>query len=306
MDEIPAPEEGSPLPALTPLPTPLVPEEDQPLGAPRRRRSRVWLELLTPIAIVVAGASISGAVWLGRDGGSDPDSEAGLAATPSDSADASTFPTAADPGTPPSLLQTFLNYGTEAGLDNAEFQSCLFEDGSVDLVTEQLRRGAALGVSGTPTFFVNNKRVVGAQPLAVFQEIIDLELADPPDSIDAYSESIKALAATSPPRFEIVNESPDVSDAEFEGSPEAPVIIAEFSDFQCPFCQRWTQDTLGALRTRLGEDVALAFLHFPIVQIHPNAGNASVAAYCAGRQGKFWEMHDILFRRQQEWQSLAN
>jgi protein-disulfide isomerase len=48
----------------------------------------------------------------------------------------------------------------------------------------------------------------------------------------------------------------------------------------------------------------MAFLHFPITQIHPNAGNASVAAICAGEQGKFWEMHDLLFARQQEWQNL--
>ncbi len=288
----------------THLPSPLVPEEDQPLTTGTPRRLRLWLELLTPVAIVIAGLSISGAVWLNRD-----DSEVARAGTvnaaPSASGAVSETPTA-DSTTPRSLLQTFLDYGTEAGLDNAQFQSCLFDGGGVDLVTEDLRLGAELGVSGTPTFFVNDKKVVGAQPLAIFEEVIDRELSDRPESVDAYSEAIKALAATSPPRFEIVANRPDVSNATFEGSPDAPVVIAEFSDFQCPFCQRWTRDTLSSLRSRLGEDVALAFLHFPIVQIHPNAGNASVAAYCAGQQGRFWEMHDILFREQQQWQSLTN
>ena len=50
--------------------------------------------------------------------------------------------------------------------------------------------------------------------------------------------------------------------------------------------------------------MAIAFLHFPITQIHPNAGNASVAAICAGEQGKFWQMHDLLFARQTEWADL--
>ena len=43
---------------------------------------------------------------------------------------------------------------------------------------------------------------------------------------------------------------------------------------------------------------------FPIVQIHPNAGNASLVAICAGEQGKFWPMHDLLFARQTEWANL--
>ena len=64
------------------------------------------------------------------------------------------------------------------------------------------------------------------------------------------------------------------------------------------------RDRLKAVRAKLGNDVALAFLHFPIVQIHPNAGNASLVAICAGKQGKFWPMHDLLFARQTEWAAL--
>jgi protein-disulfide isomerase len=94
----------------------------------------------------------------------------------------------------------------------------------------------------------------------------------------------------------------DVEGLDIEGEAGAQVVIAEFSDFQCPFCKRWFDETLPQLRERLGEDVALAFLHFPIVQLHPNAGNAGAAAVCAAEQGKFWEMHDLLFERQAEWE----
>ena len=173
------------------------------------------------------------------------------------------------------------------------------------MITTQLRRGTELGITGTPTFFINNKKIVGAQPAAIFQEVIDRELQGSPTSLDAYSANVRALATTSPPRFEIVPSPPDVSDATFDGDRAARVVIAEFSDFQCPFCRRWNEETLGALRPTFGKDVALAFLHFPIVQIHPNAGNASLAAICADKQGKFWDMHDLLFAHQAEWQSLG-
>ena len=82
------------------------------------------------------------------------------------------------------------------------------------------------------------------------------------------------------------------------------MVIAEFSDFQCPFCKRFFDQALASIRRREGADVALAFLHFPIVKLHPNAGNASAAAVCAGDQGKFWPMHDLLFKNQAAWQNL--
>ena len=115
-------------------------------------------------------------------------------------------------------------------------------------------------------------------------------------------DAVKALAAKG--QFKIIEGRPDVSDATFEGNKNARVVIAEFSDFQCPFCKKWNDESMAAIRKKLGNDVALAFVHFPITQIHPNAGNASAAAICAGEQGKFWQMHDLLFSRQAEWQSL--
>ena len=276
---------------------PRVPEEDQPLSDRPKRRRRIWLELLTPISILIAGASISGALWLNKDGAPSP---TGVGADSSTS-----LPPSASSVGPQSLLEAYESYAEDAGLDSAEFRQCLFDELSTEIVSAHLRRGAALGVSGTPTFFINNKKLVGAQPAAVFEEIIEGELSDsPPQTTDAYSDSVQALAATRPPRFEIVESIPDVSDAPIEGDESATVMIAEFSDFECPFCQRWSEETLRTLRPQLGSDVALAFLHFPIVQIHPNAANASVAAYCADLQGKFWEMHDLLFLNQGEWAPL--
>ena len=90
------------------------------------------------------------------------------------------------------------------------------------------------------------------------------------------------------------------------GNPNAPITIIEFSDFQCPFCARFHIQTLPTIMEEYIEkgDVKLVFRDFPLQNIHPNAVPASVAAECANEQGKFKEMHDILFERQNEWSNL--
>lgn len=95
----------------------------------------------------------------------------------------------------------------------------------------------------------------------------------------------------------------------FRGSPDAPVVIEEFSDYQCPFCARFYQQTLPTLEQNQiaqGEAV-LIFYDFPLESIHPQAVTAAVAARCAGDQGAaaYWKMHDMLFDRFGEWSSNA-
>ena len=90
------------------------------------------------------------------------------------------------------------------------------------------------------------------------------------------------------------------------GNPDAPITIIEFSDFQCPFCARFHVQTLPSLMEEYIEQgkVKLVFRDFPIQNIHPNALPASVAAECANDQGKFKEMHDLLFENQKQWSNL--
>lgn len=90
------------------------------------------------------------------------------------------------------------------------------------------------------------------------------------------------------------------------GSPDAPITIIEFSDFECPFCSRFHRDTLPAIQQEYIETgvVKLVYRDFPIDRIHPNARVAHVAAECADEQGMFWPYHDVLFDRQGEWSGL--
>jgi protein-disulfide isomerase len=81
------------------------------------------------------------------------------------------------------------------------------------------------------------------------------------------------------------------------GAPDAPVTIVEFGDFECPYCH----DATPVLRTVVEESdgqVRLVFRHFPLFEVHPYALTAALAAEAAGAQGRFWEMHDLLFAHQ--------
>ncbi len=79
------------------------------------------------------------------------------------------------------------------------------------------------------------------------------------------------------------------------GPRDARVTIVEFSDFQCPFCGE-AKTLVNQVLEAYPKDVKLVFKHFPLTSIHPNALPAARASVAAGHQGKFWEMHDVLFQ----------
>jgi len=82
--------------------------------------------------------------------------------------------------------------------------------------------------------------------------------------------------------------------ARLRGNSRAPVIVVEFSDFQCPFCRK-IQATLKNLVAKYQDQVSLAYRDFPLRGMHSQAESAAEASRCAGEQGKFWEYHDLLF-----------
>jgi protein-disulfide isomerase len=80
------------------------------------------------------------------------------------------------------------------------------------------------------------------------------------------------------------------------GSKDAPVTVTMFSDFQCPFCSQAITIVDEVLKAYPQTDVKFVMKQFPLRQIHPNAEPAAEAAVAAGKQGKFWEMHDELYK----------
>lgn len=87
-----------------------------------------------------------------------------------------------------------------------------------------------------------------------------------------------------------------IQGAQLRGSKGARAVMIMYSDFQCPFCARFAKEVFPQIEQRYVAtgSVALAFRHLPL-PIHPQALQAAAVAECAGRQGKFWEMHDRLF-----------
>ena len=82
------------------------------------------------------------------------------------------------------------------------------------------------------------------------------------------------------------------------GSLDAPVILIEYADYQCPYC-REAYAVVKKAQKELGENLAFVFRNFPLTELHPHALHAAIAAEIAAGYGKFWQMHDMLFENQQ-------
>ncbi|RZS72602.1 DsbA family protein [Pseudobacter ginsenosidimutans] len=83
----------------------------------------------------------------------------------------------------------------------------------------------------------------------------------------------------------------------FYGNPDATVSLVEYGDFECPYCGR-AYPIVKAIKQELGKNLKFVFRNFPLTKIHPNAFSAAVATEAAALQGKYWEMHDIIFEHQ--------
>jgi protein-disulfide isomerase len=105
-------------------------------------------------------------------------------------------------------------------------------------------------------------------------------------------DQAKIAVLLEPPRVQVAFDATRV-----RGNAKAPVMIVEFSDFQCPYC-RQVEATLKSVLAKHGDNVALAFRDLPLTSIHPMAMGAAEASRCAQEQGKFWEYHDLLFADQ--------
>ncbi len=88
------------------------------------------------------------------------------------------------------------------------------------------------------------------------------------------------------------------------GNKAAKVVLVEYGDFQCPGCGS-AHPTVKALSEKYEDQMAFVFRNFPLTSIHPNARAAAAAAEAAGKQGKYWEVHNALFESQNEWSNAS-
>lgn len=207
-------------------------------------------------------------------------------------------------------------YAHKAGLDLARVEGDLEALKWGSSVQKDMRQGRKLGVTGTPSYFINGRHVHGAKPVEVLRAVVEeeLQLADRWQKQGVPADKIYAHAIADGYREVQVRKprpglKPDVIyPVPVEGSPQrgpegAPVTIVEFADFECGFCVRGN-DTLEKLRRRYGDKVRVVFKHFPL-PFHSHAFLAARAVMAAEAEGKFWEFHDRLYQQKAQFDEAS-
>jgi protein-disulfide isomerase len=210
-------------------------------------------------------------------------------------------------------------WANDAGVgDAAAFRAGLASHRWAGAVDADLRDAKLLGVDGTPTFFINGVEVVGAESFDVFKQTIDGELVKAQAKVESGTPRIRAYAeltrdnrARAPKPSEDQDEGDDqdtrtvfkipLGTSPVRGDATALVTIVEFSDFQCPFCDR-VEPTLEAVRRKYGNEVRIVWKNEPL-PFHANAEPAAQAALeVRAERGEagFWAMHDKLFAAQSD------
>lgn len=222
------------------------------------------------VALIVAsfflGFLINKVATLEKNGSSNPAPQAA--------------PAAANPQPQTITNDNIKQWAKDLDLNTKQFDRCFDSAKYKDVIAKDQADGAAASVNGTPAFFINGILVVGAQPFDAFKTIIDQE-----------------LAGTSPASS--VKTSVDIGHLPALGDKNSKVTIIDFSDFECPFCRRFFEETFSKIKKDYIDTGKAVFYyrHFPLA-FHPLAQPFAQASECANEQGKFWEMHDKIFQEQ--------
>ncbi len=208
---------------------------------------------------------------------------------------------------------TYETIATELGLDLAAFNAARQAPDALKPVEQDQALGKFLQVSGTPTIYLNGVPVPASVPLEQLREVVAQQatIADafiaagvPPQEV--YWSMVMAQYRPMPEAAETdEDEGPSdvayipVLDSPQRGASEdsALVTIIVFSDFECPFCASANPPLEAALAKHA--QLRIVFKHFPL-PFHERADNAAGAAIIAAREGKFWQLHDLLFASQDD------
>jgi len=213
---------------------------------------------------------------------------------------------------------TFERYAQNLGLNVSQFRAAMSDPRIEQDIRNDQQLAMRFGALSTPAFFINGRFARGALPTESFKAIIAKEIDAANAALkrgvqpaDLYADLTKdgkdkaEGAAPQQPQQRPGQPDPNtvyrvmIEDAPIKGADarHAKVTIVEFSDFQCPYCGR-VEPTLDQLLKEYGKDVRLVFKELPM-PFHNNAHVAAEAALEAKAQGKFWEMHDLMFKNQQ-------
>ncbi|HSP77773.1 MAG TPA: thioredoxin domain-containing protein, partial [Myxococcaceae bacterium] len=202
-------------------------------------------------------------------------------------------------------------HARELGLDMARFRQALDERTYAEQVQADVELSERLAIANLPQLFINGRpqprdamspEALEARVKEELQQANQLLKQGVPaeglyasiiaNGLEGVPEpGLDELPPLPPGRYTV-----DLGDSPVRGPREAPVTLVTFSDFQCPYCVR-LEKTLTRLRERYGDKLRIVWKDAPNLEFHKEALLAHQAARAAGEQGRFWEMHDAIFRR---------
>lgn len=194
-------------------------------------------------------------------------------------------------------------WAQQLNLDMNKFNDCFDSKKYLSKIQNDYKEGQSKGISGTPGFLINGRLLSGAQPYSAFEQIIEEELGNRPITNTGVTQTGSAGCGipsdNSPTIVDDVVENVNEDDDPFLGDKNAKVVIVSFEDYQCPFCKRAFDQTFPLLKKEYIDTGKVKYVYrdFPL-SFHPFAQKAAEAAECSQDQGKYWEMHDIIFNNQ--------
>ncbi len=180
-------------------------------------------------------------------------------------------------------------FATNMGIDANKFEACMDAGDAEQTVKDQIALAAPLGIQGTPTSIImvastnQQIQIVGSLPIETIKTVIDAGLAG--KTIPLEAEQKPTATTVLLPGDHIV------------GSPNAPIIIVEYSDSDCPYCQRF-HTTMHQIKDAYGDKVAWVYRHYPLDRLHPKSRMEAVASECVAKlsdDATFWKYLDAMF-----------
>lgn len=199
------------------------------------------------------------------------------------------------------------------GLDVTAYEACMKSPDAAAQVAASVKAGEAQGFSGTPQFLFRASGrepypLSGAQPLARFESILSAFLTgaalpavekprepDTPAELPLWARREGLAPAPNRPGYTLAGDA-------YKGNPQAPVVVVEFSDFQCESCARHALEVQPRIDSTFVDTGQVLWVskHLPLKK-HPYAALAAVAAECAGDQGRYFEMRQRIFATTATW-----
>lgn len=168
-------------------------------------------------------------------------------------------------------------WARQVGVNRKQFDDCFDQNKYDNSISIDANDAIAASAEATPTFYINGTQVVGAQAYPTFKTAID----------NALQNNVKGPFTIGKGHLPTL------------GNDKAKVTMVEFSDLQCPFCRQFFTTAYPQIKKDYIDTgkIQFAYRHLPLTS-HPLARPFANASECANEQGKFWEMHDLIFKKQ--------